>query len=260
MILDKILARKKQEVAQARRQIPLLEMQQKAASAGSLRGFAATLRQASAKGTAIIAEIKKGSPSKGIIRPDFDPVRIACDYAAGGAACLSVLTDRDFFFGDIGYLKRVRGAVALPLLRKDFIIDPYQVFEARACGADAILLIAAALPESSLKDLAGCASELGMDVLFEVHDKAELAMALRLPVDLIGINNRNLRTFETDLGITERLAPLVPADRLVVAESGISGRAEIVRLQKSGTRAFLIGESLMRESDIRAKLAELLHD
>ncbi len=260
MILDKILARKSLEVEQARQQIPLRDMQCKAASAGPLRGFATTLRQVAAEGTAIIAEVKKGSPSKGIIRPDFDPVSIARDYEAGGAACLSVLTDRDFFFGDLAYLEQIREAVALPLLRKDFIIDPYQVFEARAFGADAVLLIAAALPEPQLRDLADCAHNLGLDILFEVHNRAELDVALRLPVDLVGINNRDLKTFNTDLGITETLAPLVPEDRLVVAESGISGRAEIVRLQQYSARAFLIGESLMRETDICAKLAELLND
>lgn len=260
MILDQILARKKLEVEQAAQRIPLPEMKRRADTAGPLRGFGATLRRVSGQGTAIIAEIKKGSPSKGIIRQDFDPVAIARDYAAGGAACLSVLTDRDFFFGELAYLQLVRSAVDLPLLRKDFIIDPYQVFEARASGADAILLIAAALPEARLKELALCARDLGLDILFEIHDATELEVALRLPVELVGINNRNLNTFETDLGVTEQLAPLVPEDRLVVAESGLSGRAEIIRLQQFSARAFLVGESLMRETDIRAKLAELIND
>ncbi len=260
MILDKILVRKCLEVERAKQQIPLPAMQRKAAEAGPLRGFAETLRKVAETGTAIIAEIKKGSPSKGIIRPDFDPVAIARDYQAGGAACLSVLTDREFFLGELAYLEQVRRAVSLPLLRKDFVIDSYQVFEARACGADAILLIAAALPETQLRSLTDCAHDLGLDVLFEIHDREELDMALRLPVDLVGINNRNLNTFQTDLGVTERLAPLVPKDRLVVAESGISGRAEILRLQKCSAHAFLIGESLMREADVRSKLAELLND
>ena len=260
MILDEILARKSQEVKQAKERVPLRDMQHKATLAGPLRGFAAALRRVAASGTAIIAEIKKGSPSKGIIRNDFDPVAIAQAYQAGGAACLSVLTDRDFFYGDLGYLELVRKAVSLPLLRKDFIIDPYQVFEARAHGADAILLIAAALPEPRLRELTDCAVGLGLDVLCEVHDESELETTLRLPIDLVGINNRNLKTFETDLGVTERLAPLVPQDRLVVAESGITGRAEIVRLQQCSARAFLIGESLMREEDICSKLGELLTD
>ena len=260
MILDEILARKNQEVKQAKERIPLRDLQRRATAADPVRGFAAALRQVAAAGTAIIAEIKKGSPSKGIIRPDFDPVAIARAYQAGGAACLSVLTDRDFFYGELAYLELVRKAVSLPLLRKDFIIDPYQIFESRACGADAILLIAAALPEARLQELADCAVDLGLDILCEVHAENELETALRLPVELVGINNRNLNTFETDLGITERLAPLVPQDRLVVAESGISGRAEIVRLQQCSARAFLIGESLMREADIGSKLAELLTD
>lgn len=260
MMLDKILARKKLEIEQAKQHTPLQELQHHAAAAGSLRGFGARLRDVAAAGTAIIAEIKRGSPSRGIIRADFDPVAIALEYEAGGAACLSVLTDRDFFFGNLAYLEQVRQAVSLPLLRKDFIIDPYQIFEARVAGADAILLIVAALPEAQLRSLAECAHDLGLDILCEVHDARELDVALRLPVDLVGINNRNLNTFETDLAVTERLAPLVPEDRLVVSESGISGRAEIVQLQKSSARAFLIGESLMRAPDIRVRLREFIND
>ncbi len=260
MILDKILARKVEEVAEASQQIPLNELRSRVANVTPVRGFARALRQAAESGTAIIAEVKKGSPSKGIIRADFDPVAIAQDYQAGGAACLSVLTDRDFFFGDLNYLEKIRAAVALPLLRKDFIIDPYQVFEARAHGADAILLIAAALPEEQLLSLAETAQSLNLDVLFEVHDEAEMMMAHRLPVDLVGINNRNLKTFATDIATTERLAPRAPEGSLVVAESGIADRADIRRLQRASAGAFLIGESLMREADVAAKLAELLHD
>ncbi len=260
MILDKILARKAEEVAKARQNISLDELRSRVANVGPVRGFARVLRQASVEGTAIIAEVKKGSPSKGIIRADFDPVAIARAYQAGGAACLSVLTDRDFFYGDLAYLEQIRAAVALPLLRKDFIIDPYQVYEARLHGADAILLIAAALPEAQLLSLAETARELDLDVLFEVHDAEEMAMAHRLPVELVGINNRNLKTFATDIATTERLAPQAPEGRLVVAESGIASRADIRRLQQASAGAFLIGESLMREADVTEKLAELLHD
>lgn len=260
MILDKILARKAEEVAEARQQKSLDELSSQVPDAAAVRGFARTLRLAAESGTAIIAEVKKGSPSKGIIREDFDPVTIARDYQAGGATCLSILTDRDFFFGDLAYLDQIRRVVSLPLLRKDFIIDPYQVYEARLHGADAILLIAAALPEEKLLALAEVAHELDLDVLFEVHDEVEMAMAHRLPVDLVGINNRNLKTFQTDIATTERLAPLAPEGCLVVAESGIANRADIRRLQQASAGAFLIGESLMREADLAVKLAELLHD
>ena len=260
MILDKILDSKRSEIDRARQQTPLAEMRASALAAGPIRPFAAALENAAAQGTAIIAEVKKGSPSKGIIRADFDPVAIAGDYQAAGATCLSVLTDREFFFGELAYLQQIREAVSLPLLRKDFIIDPFQVYEARAHGADAILLIAAALPEARLAELTATAHELGLDVLFEVHDEEEMRLAHRLPVDLIGINNRNLQTFETDLAITERLAPLAPADRLLVSESGIVDRADIRRLQKASVGVFLIGESLMRQAQVGDRLAELLHD
>lgn len=260
MILDKILDHKRSEIDRARQQTPLAEMRARALAAGPIRPFAAALESAATQGTAIIAEVKKGSPSKGIIRADFDPVAIACDYQAAGATCLSVLTDREFFFGELAYLQQIREAVSLPLLRKDFIIDSFQVYEARAHGADAILLIAAALPEARLAELTAIAHELGLDVLFEVHDEEDMRLAHRLPVDLIGINNRNLQTFETDLAITERLAPLAPADRLLVSESGIVDRADIRRLQKASVGAFLIGESLMRQARVGDRLAELLND
>lgn len=260
MILDRILDSKRREIDQARRQTPLAEMRARAMAAGPVRPFAAALEGAVKVGTAIIAEVKKGSPSKGIIRADFDPVAIACDYQAAGAVCLSILTDREFFFGDLAYLQQIREAVSLPLLRKDFIIDPFQVYQSRAYGADAILLIAAALKEERLEELTETAHELGLDVLFEVHDADEMQLAHRLPVDLIGINNRNLRTFETDLATTEHLAPLAPADRLLVSESGIADRADILRLRKSSVRAFLIGESLMREPTVADRLTELLRN
>jgi indole-3-glycerol phosphate synthase len=209
-------------------------------------------------GTAIIAEVKKGSPSKGIIRADFDPVDIAEIYENAGATCLSVLTDEQYFFGHLRNLWLIREQVSLPLLRKDFIIDPYQVVEARVAGADAILLIAAALDDDKLRELAELAASLQLDTLLEVHDVEELERALTLPVDLIGINNRNLKTFVTDLGVTEQLAARIPKMQLAIAESGINSRADIDRLQAAGAGAFLIGESLMRETDIETKLKSLI--
>ncbi len=222
------------------------------------RGFAAKLRQCAEKETAIICEVKKGSPSKGIIRADFDPVTIAQSYEKAGACCLSVLTDEQYFYGSLDYLEQIRKVVKLPLLRKDFIIDPYQVYQARVAGADAILLIAAALDDDKLRELAALATELQLDTLLEVHDAEELERALPLSVDLIGINNRNLKTFATDLGITEQLAGRIPRAQLAVAESGINSRADIERLQTAGARAFLVGESLMREENIETKLQSLL--
>ncbi len=258
MILDDILSRKREEVAEARSRIPLEELRRKCGDCPPGRGFARALWERKKTGTAIIAEVKKGSPSMGVIRPDFDPVAIARAYQDAGAACLSVLTDRDFFFGDLGYLAAIRQAVALPLLRKDFLVDPYQVYEARVAGADAVLLIAAALSPLSLREMTMLAGDLGLDVLLEIHDELELESALATPAELIGINNRDLRSFVTDLGVTERLAPKIPADRLVVAESGIRDSADIERLRISGAGAFLVGESLMRETDVAAKLRELL--
>jgi indole-3-glycerol phosphate synthase len=260
VILDKILRHKEQEVRLARQALPLPALRERLSDLPAPRGFAAALRRQAAVGTAIIAEVKKGSPSKGLIRADFDPVDIARRYQAVGAACLSVLTDRQFFLGELSYLDRIAEAVTLPLLRKDFIIDPYQVVEARVHGADAVLLIAAALHREPLEELFNLAVDLGLDVLLEVHDAEELARALQLPVGLIGINNRDLKTFHTDLAVTERLLPLIPPDRLVVSESGIRSRADIVRLQKAGAGAFLVGESLMREEHFENRLRELLGD
>ncbi len=259
-ILKKILDYKREEVATAKGARPLTELKSCIADMEDQpRGFVRALRAAEEScWTPVIAEVKKGSPSKGVIRPDFDPLAIAETYEESGAACLSVLTDERFFLGHLSYLGLIREQVRLPLLRKDFLYDPYQVFEARLAGADAVLLIAAMLELNQLRDLAAQARELSLDVLLEVHDERELEAALRVNVELIGINNRNLRTFVTDLATTERLARLVPGDRMVVAESGINTRDDIVRLQQAGAKAFLIGESLMREGDIGAKLQELL--
>ena len=259
MILDKIAEHKRQEVAQAksrrsleslRRGIDELEDQ--------TRGFLRALRTtADSDWTAVIAEVKKGSPSKGVIREDFDPLTIAATYQENGATCLSVLTDEHFFMGHLSYLAKIREVVSLPLLRKDFICDSYQIYEARAAGADAVLLIAAMLDAEQLTEYNALATELHLDVLLEVHDEAELEVALTTDCELIGINNRSLQTFVTDLATTERLLPLIPAGHFVVAESGITCRADVLRLQKSGAKAFLVGEALMREDDIGLKLQEL---
>ncbi len=259
-ILKKIVAHKREEVAAAKVAQPLSEMIARLADREDQpRGFERALRNAAQSGwTAIIAEVKKGSPSKGLIRPDFDPLAIAGIYQEHGATCISVLTDEKFFLGHLRYLALIREQVALPLLRKDFIFDPYQVYEAAAGGADAILLIAAMLDLPQLKDLHSLAKELYLDVLLEVHDERELELALATDCRLIGINNRSLHTFATDLAATERLAKLIPSDRLIVAESGINCRADLERLQAVGAGAFLVGESLMREEDIGAKLQELL--
>lgn len=260
MILDKILASKREEVvvASARQSLEALRSR-----VGDLedqpRGFARALRyMRDSGGTALIAEVKKGSPSKGVIREDFDPVDIALTYQEGGATCLSVLTDQEYFYGHLRFLGLIREQVSLPLLRKDFIVDPYQLYEARLAGADAVLLIAAALEDDKIKELAQIAGELQLDTLLEVHDEGELERALTLPVDLIGINNRDLRTFKTDLQISEKLAGRIPAEQIAVAESGINARQDIDRLRDAGAGAFLVGESLMREADIEAKMKDLL--
>jgi indole-3-glycerol phosphate synthase len=255
MILDKIAEHKRQEVALAKGRRSLASLQK---GIGDLedqpRGFLRALRATADSGwTSVIAEVKKGSPSKGVIREDFDPLLIAETYQANGATCLSVLTDENFFMGHLLYLAKIREVVSLPLLRKDFICDPYQIYEARAAGADAILLIAAMLDAVQLAEYNALARELHLDVLLEVHDEVELEAALETDCELIGINNRNLQTFATDLATTERLLPLIPAGHFVVAESGISSRA----LQRAGAGGFLVGESLMREEDIGAKLKEL---
>jgi indole-3-glycerol phosphate synthase len=262
MILDKIAEHKRQEVAQAKSRRSLASLQRGIAELeDQTRGFLRSLRAtADSDWTTVIAEVKKGSPSKGVIREDFDPLTIAETYQDNGATCLSVLTDEHFFMGHLSYLAKIREVVSLPLLRKDFICDPYQIYEARAAGADAILLIAAMLDAEQLTEYNALATELHLDVLLEVHDEAELEVALTTDCKLIGINNRNLQTFATDLATTERLLPLIPASHFVVAESGLTCRADILRLQRAGAKGFLVGESLMREDDIGAKLHELLGD
>ncbi|WP_147654090.1 indole-3-glycerol phosphate synthase TrpC [Vulcaniibacterium gelatinicum] len=257
-ILTTILARKAEEVAARSRVRPLARLRELAAQQPPARGFVRALREKLAAGApAVIAEAKKASPSKGLIRPDFDPAAIARSYEAAGAACLSVLTDADFFQGSDACLQQARAACALPVLRKDFTVDPYQVVEARALGADCILLIVAALDDARLRDLAALADELGLDVLVEVHDRVELERALRLPCPLIGVNNRNLRTFEVSLAITLALKDLVPAGRLLVTESGIATREDVARMRQAGVHAFLVGESFMREPDPGAALQRL---
>ncbi|HLO25380.1 MAG TPA: indole-3-glycerol phosphate synthase TrpC [Geobacteraceae bacterium] len=259
-ILKKIVDYKRGELAAAKTSTPLPELKLLLDELEDQpRGFITALAHADVTGrTPIIAEVKKGSPSKGVIRADFDPLAIAGMYEKNGATCLSVLTDEHFFLGHLNFLALIREQVRLPLLRKDFIFDPYQIYEARVAGADAILLIAAMLDLPRIEDFAGLARELSLDVLLEIHDEAELDLALKTDCRLIGINNRNLRTFVTDLATTERLAPLVPPGRMVVAESGIEERNDIVRLHSVGAKAYLIGESLMREADMGAKLRELL--
>jgi indole-3-glycerol phosphate synthase len=246
-ILNKILARKAEEIAAAKRERPLAELRDAARAAPPPRDFVGALRAKIAAGeAAVIAEIKKASPSKGLLRAAFDPAAIAASYAAHGAACLSVLTDRDFFQGAPRHLTSARAACALPLLRKDFMVDDYQVFEARAMGADCILLIAAALDGAHLRKLESLAHELGMAVLVEVHDAAELAVALALATPLIGINNRDLRSFQTRLATTLDLLPRVPPGRLIVTESGIRTSADVQLMRNSGVHAFLVGEAFMR--------------
>ncbi|MCF6179724.1 MAG: indole-3-glycerol phosphate synthase TrpC [Geopsychrobacter sp.] len=260
MILDKIVAVKKEEVAAAKAAMSLVDLQARVGDVEDVpRGFIRALRTANESGwTALITEVKKGSPSKGIIREDFDPLDIAEIYQNNGATCLSVLTDQQFFYGHLRYLGLIREQVSLPLLRKDFICYPYQIVEARVYGADAVLLIAAMLSVAQLQDFSEVAREVGLDVLLEVHNDVELDAALQTDCELIGINNRNLKTFETDLGTTAHLAQRIPAERLIVAESGINNRADVVSLQQAGAGAFLVGESLMREADIGSKMQELL--
>lgn len=257
-ILQKILQRKAEEIAARAAQCPLTELIARSAVSDPPRGFAAALAAKGAAGhAAVIAEIKKASPSKGIIRPDFHPAAIAVSYEQGGAACLSVLTDIDFFHGSDAYLQAARAACRLPVIRKDFIIDPYQVYEARSLGADCILLIAAALDDVRLAELNALAQELNMDVLIEVHDRAELTRALTLPGRLIGINNRNLRTFAIDLQTTLDLLPAIPAERILVTESGILNREDVLRMNAHGVNAFLVGEAFMRAAEPGVELARL---
>ena len=256
-ILDRILARKREELEAARLAVPLAEIERRAAAAPPPRDFVGALRARIAAGRpAVIAEIKRASPSKGLLRADFDPAAIARGYEAGGAACLSVLTDRDFFQGAHQHLEQARAACSLPVLRKDFITEPYQIHEARALGADCILLIAAVLARQDMHGLEASARLHGMAVLVEVHDDAELDSALALQTPLIGINNRDLRSFQTRLQTTLDLLPRIPEGKIVVAESGIKGRAELDLLQGRGVLAFLIGEALMRASNPGAALLE----
>ncbi|MEO7063871.1 MAG: indole-3-glycerol phosphate synthase TrpC [Dokdonella sp.] len=257
-ILNRILARKVAEIAERSARESLANLVARSAGMAPTRGFAAALEaKITAVQPGVIAEVKKASPSQGVIRSDFDPAAIARSYAAAGAACLSVLTDRDFFQGDETYLQLARDACALPVLRKDFTIDPYQVYEARVIGADAILLIVAALNDSDLLELALLAAELDLDVLVEVHDEAELERALDIPAPLIGINNRNLRTFDTSLDTTLRLRDRVGDDRLLVTESGIHTPDDVARMRAAGIGAFLVGEAFMRAADPGAELTRL---
>lgn len=259
--LKKIVAHKQEELRLLKTRSPLRELREQSRDMAPTRGFEAALRQKNDQGrTAVIAEVKKGSPSRGLIRSDFDPLEIAHIYEANGATCLSVLTDEYFFMGHLDYLTRIRGEISLPLLRKDFILDAHQIYQARCAGADAILLIAAILEQTRIVDFISLARELSLDILLEVHDEEEMETALRTDCTLIGVNNRNLRTFSTDLATTGRLASMLPPERLLVAESGIATRADILRLTADGADAFLIGESLMRETDIGAKLRTLLGD
>ena len=257
-ILQKILARKTEEIAERQQRLSLRELCRRTASLPAPRPFQDQLTRTIATGrAAVIAEIKRASPSKGLLRDPFEPAAIAQSYAAAGAACLSVLTDRDFFQGHEDYLRAARAACDLPTLRKDFIVDPYQVHEARLIGADCILLIVAALDDATLGELARLAAELSLDVLVEVHDAEELKRALATGATLIGINNRNLRTFETRLDTTLDLLSQTPKDRTVVTESGIHTPADVALMRENGVHAFLVGEAFMRAPDPGAKLAEL---
>lgn len=260
-ILNKIVAVKREEVAAAIKRKPLAAMRFDAESRVLTRDFVGALRaKISAGQPAVIAEIKKASPSKGVLRADFIPADIAQSYAEYGAACLSVLTDKDFFQGSIDYLKQARASCSLPVLRKDFIIDPYQVYESRVMGADCILLIAACLDDAQMKALEALAFSLDMAVLVEVHDRAELERALKLKTPLLGINNRNLQTFEVSLDTTLGLVQEVPADRLLVTESGITTAADVARLRAAKVHAFLVGEAFMRADDPGVALAALFPD
>jgi indole-3-glycerol phosphate synthase len=257
-ILRKILARKAEEVAERRARHSLTSLEDRIQEQTAPRGFHRALQQRVSDGEpAVIAEIKKASPSKGVIREDFEPAQIAVSYREGGASCLSVLTDQDFFQGCEAYLAQARSACDLPVLRKDFTVDPYQVVEARAIGADAVLLIVAALSDEQMRELAQAAAQVGLDVLVEVHDRAELERALELPTPMIGINNRDLHSFEVRLATTLDLLPHIPADRLVITESGIHTLADVALMRAANVHAFLVGEAFMRAAEPGAKLREL---
>jgi indole-3-glycerol phosphate synthase len=258
-ILEEICAGKREHVRRCKRDRPLASLMAAAAAAEPPRGFSAALRGATRSGGyGLIAEIKRASPSKGLIRADFDPPSLARAYAAGGATCLSVLTDAEYFQGSPEHLAAARAAVSLPVLRKDFMVDPYQVVDARAMGADCILIILAAVDDALAKELAAAAEGLGMDVLCEVHDRGEMERAMDFEDALIGINNRDLRTLQVDLATTEALAPHVPPGRLVVGESGLSTPADLARMSTVGVRCFLVGEALMRQANVEAATRTLL--
>ena len=257
-ILKKILARKQQEIIERSNVTPMAQLLEKIASASAPRGFATALEAKLAVGqSAVIAEIKKASPSKGVIRQDFDPAAIARSYAQGGAACLSVLTDVDFFQGADRYLTMARTACDLPVIRKDFIVDPYQIYEARAMGADCILLIVSALNEEQLFQLHEVAITMGMDVLIEVHDAAELSTALKLDNPMVGINNRNLHSFDVSLDNTFKLLEQMPSDKIVITESGIHHREDVVAMRENNVNAFLVGEAFMRSDEPGERLRDL---
>lgn len=259
-VLAEICAVKRQEVARRKQATPLAGVEKRAAAAAPTRGFGRRLAAVAQEGRrpALIAEIKKASPSRGLIRADFDPATLAKAYKAGGATCLSVLTDTPYFQGTDEYLAQARAAVDLPVLRKDFTVDPYQVYESRTLGADCILLIVAALDDNELRGMAKLARDLGLDVLVEVHDEAELDRALALDGVLLGVNNRNLKTLKVDLATFERLAARVPRDRFLVAESGLKTPGDLARCTRAGARAFLVGESLMAQADVTAATRALL--
>lgn len=257
-VLDKICADKQEHVARKKHNLPLHDLERLLEKTPPSRPFITQLREFADKGTALITEVKKASPSKGVIRADFDPVQIATTYQVGGAACLSVLTDEPYFQGSDEYFKAVREKTGIPMLRKDFMIDPYQIYESRLLGADCILLIMACLDNSLATDLYALSVQLGMDVLIEVHDGEELERALRLNPQMVGVNNRNLKTLDVDLATGLDLARLIPDTVLKVAESGISTVQEIACFKEAGYSAFLVGESLMREDDVTAAVRKLL--